>query len=118
MLRIAFAAVLALAAFQQQQQPQQPPANMPGPIAPPKLLTNDNSAAPACKGVTPGEVKLQFTVSAEGVAKDIKVLASPSEAQGACARALVSAYQYVPAMQDGKPVVIQLILTIHIGPSN
>lgn len=111
MFRIVFAAALGLAAWQAQQAA---PANIPGPITPPKLLSSDTHAHPECDGIQPAEVKLQFTVTADGVAKDAKVLASPSPAHSACAIALVNAYQYLPAMQDGKAVNVQLVLTLSI----
>lgn len=115
MFRIASAAALA---FVMLQQPQQAPASAPGPVTPPKLLSSDTPALAQCKGITAAEVKLQFTVDAQGSAKDVKVLTSPGDSQSACALATIAAYQYLPAMQDGKPVAVRIVLTINVTPSN
>lgn len=111
MFRIAFPALLALGSL----QVPQPPPNAPGPITPPKLLSGSSAPAAACKGIPAGEVKVQFVVTAQGKAEDVKVLASPSDAVSTCARAMVGAYQYVPAMQDLKPVAVQIVLTINVN---
>jgi Gram-negative bacterial TonB protein C-terminal len=89
-----------------------PPQNLPPPVSPPKVLSGDDLVPPQCVGLASAEVKVEFVVTTDGDAKEIHVLQSPSEKQGVCAVETVRGYKFLPAMQDGNPVQIKLVLTI------
>ena len=90
----------------------QPPEDLPPPVSPPKVLSGDDLVPLQCVGVASAEVKVEFVVTTDGDAKEIHVLESPSEKQGVCAVETVRGYKFLPAMQDGNPVQIKMILTI------
>jgi len=97
-------------------QPAQvaPPANLPPPVTPPKILSGDDRVPPQRVGVASAEVKVELVVTADGDAKEIHVLNTPGEKQGACAVETVRGYKFLPAMQDGNPIQIKMILTINL----
>ena len=108
------AACLAQSPADQPAQAQ-PPANLPPPVTPPKVLSGDEDRiVPQCAGITYAEVKLELVVTVDGDAKEIHVLESPSEKHSACAVETVRGYKFLPAMQDGNPVQIKMILTISV----
>lgn len=114
MIRIAFAAALGLGLLQQPQQQPVAPTNVISPITPPKVLSSDGPVPAVCKDLAPADVKVQLTVTTDGVAKDVKVLSSPTDAHGTCAVALINSYKFLPAMQDGQAVEIRLVLTMNV----
>jgi hypothetical protein len=89
-----------------------PPQNLPPPVSPPKVLSGDDLVPPQCVGLASAEVKVEFVVTTDGDAKEIHVLESPSQKQGVCAVETVRGYKFLPAMQDGNPVQIKMIMTI------
>ena len=89
-----------------------PPPNLPPPVTPPKILSGDDLIPPQCVGVASAEVKVEFVVTTDGDAKEIHVLETPSEKQGVCAVETVRGYKFLPAMKEGNPVPIKMILTI------
>jgi len=91
-----------------------PPQNLPSPVSPPKVLSGDDLVPPQCVGLASAEVKVEFVVTTDGDAKEIHVLQSPSLKQGVCAVETVRGYKFLPAMQDGNPVQIKMILTIEL----
>ncbi|HEY5329218.1 MAG TPA: energy transducer TonB [Acidobacteriaceae bacterium] len=97
-------------------QPAQvaPPQNLPSPVTPPKVLSGDDRVPPQCAGLASAEVKVEFVVTTDGDAREIHVLESPSAKQGVCAVETVRGYKFLPAMQDGNPVQIKLVLTIDL----
>jgi Gram-negative bacterial TonB protein C-terminal len=121
---IAVSAVCFAQAAPAQQTPPtepvkiEPPPDIPGRIASPKILgVNEDVPLLQCAGVTPAKVTLQFVVTIEGDAKEIKVLESPSEKHSACAVNTVQRTKFSPATQDGKPVKIKMVLTLNIKGS-
>jgi hypothetical protein len=92
----------------------QPPENLPQPVSPPKILSGDDLVPPQCVGLASAEVKVEFVVTTDGDAKEIHVIESPSEKQSVCAVETVRGYKFLPAMQDGNPVQIKMILMIEL----
>jgi len=91
------------------------PPNIPGPVTPPKLLSDDEDrVVPQCAGITAAEVKLEFVVTTEGAAKDIHVLVSPSAKHSACAVATIRSSSFLPAMRDGQPLEVKMVLTLNV----
>lgn len=96
------------------QEPVLPPANLPSPVTPPKILSGEDRVIPQCAGITPADVKLEFIVTVDGDAKEIHVLESPSDKHSACATEMVRGTKFLPAMQDGNAVQIKMVLTLSV----
>ena len=107
-------APLATATFAQ-STPAAPPPQMPGPITPPSLLEASDKPIPQCVGLSSAAVKIEFVVNTSGDPGDVHVVDSPSDKHSACAVEIIRAYKYVPAMRDGHPIAIKLVLTLNVS---
>jgi len=90
------------------------PSNAPSTVSPPRVVSGDDVIPPQCAGVASAEVQVELVVTAEGDPKDIRVLENPDEKQRACAVETVRGYKFLPALRDGNPVPIKMVLTINL----
>jgi len=97
-----------------------PPAGITAPRedpAQPHALPAYPAHAAACKET--GEVKLQFTVGADGTVSDVQIVSSSGYADLDTAAVLTAQrWRYVPATKAGAPVAVEIATSLEFPPED
>ena len=92
----------------------EPPARVGGSVTPPVLLNKVNPAYPldARKQKIEGTVVVEAIISKDGSVGEAKVLRSADGCLDVAALDAVRQWRYSPAMREGKPVRVFMVVTV------
>lgn len=97
------------------QDPEKP-AKTGGAVVPPKLITGADVKLPrsARRQKLNGAVEIYLWVEQDGSPSHVKVVKSLRPDLDELAAEAVRKYRFEPAMQNGKPVVVELYVNVNI----